>query len=281
MDAVNNIALGRYNLSLSESYFSNYVSTPEFGVKVDTLAFHWDNSFGASLGRNFNRLGFNVGYKRTDLFYDNNNKKQDHALETYNFEQYFKIATKTRLLLEYAHDKTTYRAVSSHTDSSDDSFGLTVIGVLSSKLSALLNTTYKTTDTKSLANNREMTYGTTLGYMVSKRTNLALQFQHKLHIDTNDASNATGDTLNITGNHRLAFNPKMNLSFGYNLDLTDYPKSFLFVHEADKATYTFGLTYAFRQWLDFNLECSHARVSSNSSDSYHNNIFTFSSEARF
>lgn len=278
---LNNISLGRYTLTLSDEYFSNYISTPEAGIKVDNLAFYWKNQIGTSLSRNFNRIGFDIGYLRSDSYYDENNKALGQASESFTFSQYLKIATKTRLLFGYTHSRVTNARNVSQNSNADD-YTLSLTNVLSPKISSLTSVDYSLQDNKGTDDLSSLALSATAAYRLSDRSNLSLNLKRSLSMPAKTHENFYNDTtINISGNHRFAFNPRLNFSFLYSADYINYPKSNAFTNEIDTYGYTLGLTYAFKQWFDFGFEFKRTRVNSNYSNDYNDNTFTLRSDARF
>lgn len=275
---LSNFGIERYTLSISDNYFSNYISTEELGINQVTN--YWKNAFSSTLGRHFNRIGFDVGYSRTDYFYEPKSDANDYTDETFSFNQYLRIATKTRLLFEYSRGRTKYPHVPT-SDSNYNNFNLAATGVLSSKLTSMAKMGYKVTDNKGAADTRDTTFTTDVGYRVSDRTNLTFTLKHSIHESATKSSYYIQDDFKLSGNHRLAFNPKFNLSFGYEADLKDYPKKAGFTGESNTYTWNFGLSYAFRRWLDFSLTYTNEKITSDVDTEYNRNTITFKTQAKF
>lgn len=283
IDILSNFSMGRYILSISEGYFTNYISTPEFGVKTDEFTFYWKNTFNSTLGCNFNRIGFDTGYKRIDYDYEpNSGLDNDRIEETYNFNQYLHIATKTRLLLEYSHGRIKYtHEPPTSKDYTYNDFSLGLTGVPSSKLTGLLSTGYKEADYKEDDDYRDTTFTGNLGYNVSERTNFNFLLKYVIHEEATKQNYYIQKDFKLTGNHRLAFNPKFKLSLSYEADFYDYIKMADFSKENATHTWILGLSYAFRKWLDFSLNYTRKKTASNVDANYHQNIFLFKTQAKF
>jgi len=291
IDLENNFSLGRYNLKLSDSYYNNYIASDNF-IKEDDSDFkrHGLNTFSTGLGRDFNRTGFNLGYTRADYFYERNFRSENnHAEERYSWEQYLKIATKTRLFFEYEYYRKTYP----HDTTSDSHYhdlNLSLAGVLSAKLTGLAKIGYKLTDNYADEDSgdatgyrsRETELGGTVSYKFSPfYSDINLSFVRTIHEDSNRPAYYTENKLQISGNRRLAFNPKFNFTFGGGILRAYYPKRIEYAKKNNTYTVDLGLAYSFKQWLDFSLDYNWKKYSSNVDTDYKNNIFTFKTQAKF
>ncbi len=271
----------RYMLTISDSYFSNYFASEEFGVDDNDFNKYWSNTFNFSVGRHFNRIGFDAGYKRANSKYEPNFKESDSTQETINFNQYLKVATKTQALFAYSYNRTKSPHTSDPNDSHSNNFDLSLSGVLSPKVTATAEMAYLLTDNKTSADSRVTTLSAKLGHQVSRRSNLALTLSRSITESATKANYCLGNTFNLTANHRLAFNPKFNLSFNSGAAYSRYPKKADFTEKSETYTSGLGLSYAFRQWLDFSLDWAHTENRSNVSIDYYTNIFTFKTQAKF
>ncbi|MDP2923881.1 MAG: outer membrane beta-barrel protein [Candidatus Omnitrophota bacterium] len=280
-EAVATFNIRRYTMSISDSYFSNYLAWEEFGVDDNDFNKYWTNTLNVLMGRHFNRIGFDAGYKRANSKYEPNFKESDSTQETINFNQYLKVATKTQALFAYSYNRTKSPHASDPNDSHSNNFDLSLAGVLSPKVTALVEMAYLLTDNKTSADSRVTTLSAKLGHQVSRRSNLALTLSRSITDSATKANYCLGNTFNLTGNHRLAFNPKFNLSFNSGAAYSRYPKKADFTQKSETYTLGLGLSYAFRQWLDFSLDWAHTENRSNVSIDYYTNIFTFKTQAKF
>lgn len=279
--ALSNVGLGRYVLSFFDNY-STYMTRPKVDVSGGRAIVYQKNNIKTTLGRSFNHIGFDTGYERTDYSYEEAGKLGDHTEEKISLNQYLKIAKKTRLLWEYlyGHNSSTYRSSSSGDYGYYDN-NLTVTGVLSAKLNGLAKIGYKAQDNKGQEDFRDITFFWQMGYGASDRANFSLKLKQVLHRPVTDSDRSIETNFSLSGNHRLAFNPRFNLSFGYEVDYFDYPKRAFYLNKTDTYTLDLGLRYAFRQWIDFSLDYKRKRINSNFSADYYNNLVTISSQARF
>jgi len=299
------INIGKYILSFSDSYNNNYIiGTRELGVKrssVETTDIsgestaqnerRWANTSTTILGRYFNRIGFDVGYIRSDIDYEPDfSLENDRFVDTGRLNMYLRVATKTRLLFGYSHERTEYRKMPDTITNIDD-YNFAVTGALSPKLTYLGRVDYKFGDAKTGFDGRNRTFTGNIGYAFTNRTNLTFNYNHIIGKKTisgliDDASSlyTHGDTFSLTGNHRLAFNPKFNLSVKCGAELYDYPNNADAGHDQ---TYSFGLglSYAFRQWIDFSLNwtdsITRTALSTDSKTIVNRDIIEFKTAARF
>jgi len=280
-EAVTTFNIKRYMLTISDTYFSNYFASEEFGVDDHDFDKYWQNTIGSTIGRHFNRIGFDLGYKQTILENEPLLKDSDSIQETVNFNQYLRIATKTQALFAYNYNRTKYTHKLNPDDSQNNNFNLSLAGVLSSKLTALIETAYLLTDQKTGDDARMTSLSGKLGHQISARSNLALTLNRSITESATKANYYIGNSFNLTGNHRLAFNPKFNLSFNSGASYGRYPKKTDFTQKNETYTLGLGLSYAFRQWLDFSLDWAHTKSESNVSIDSSVNIFTFKTQAKF
>jgi len=280
-DLLSAFNVGPYVLTISEDYFTNYFATEEFGVDDNDYVEYQANSFGFALGRHFNRIGFDAGYRRADSYYEHMSSSSDQAQETFNFNEYLRIATKTRLSFGYTRSRTKFAAKHSPNDSNGSNLNLSLSGVLSPKLTAMLETSYGFVDSKGGSDSRSTTFTGKLGHTISTRSNLALTFTRSIQESATKSAYNISNNFTLTGNHRLAFNPRLNLSFNSGASYSRYPKNAGYPQEDDAYTLGLGLSYAFRQWLDFSLGWAHVRNESNVSTHYYDNTIIFKTQATF
>jgi hypothetical protein len=276
-----NYGLGRSTLSIYDSLFTNRITAREMGMDTDGVEYYWKNTFNAMLGRHFNRIGFEVGYDNIQYDYEDKVNLSNRFEETYSFTQYLRIATKTRLLLEYAYNrvKYTHKPIPSG-DSRFHSYNLGITGVLSPKITGLMEINCKLADTKE-SDSSDTGFLGNISYRISQRTDLALILKHIIHEEKIKANYALDNTFSLTGNHRFAFNPKFNFSLFCGVDYVDYPKRIGFKERKDGYVFGFGLSYVFNQWLDLSLDYAYKETFSNVSDDFKNNLVTFETQARF
>ncbi|HNX82457.1 MAG TPA: hypothetical protein PKL77_09975 [Candidatus Omnitrophota bacterium] len=279
---VTNQIIGPYTLTFSDTYSSNYISTPELGIPVDTLAFNWQNSILTSLSRNFNRYGFNVGYSRGDSYYDQRNIGSESENESWTLSQYLRVATKTRLVFDYSHGRSTaHHSAFDSSNNNSNAYTLTATGILSPKVSVLTKISYTGTNNKSGANTISRSFGSSLAYRLSDRTNLNFTYTGTLLVSGNKTSNSVDNSFSLSGNHRFAFNPKLNLSMGYSFDPTTYPKTEILTGELTTYSFDASLSYAFKQWLDVSFGYTRTKTAANNSNDYHDNQYILKAQAHF
>lgn len=283
VDTLSNFGIGRYALAVSDAYFTNRISTPELGIKIDENPFYWKNSFNASLGRSFNRAGFSLGFDRVDYDYEpSRGLANDRFEETYSFNQHLRVAPKTVVLPEYSYGRTVYiQSPYPSKESKFHNFNLILTGVVSPKITYATIFGYKLTDQKVGDDVRETVFTEELSYNTSERRNFGLSFKHVIHEEATKSDYYTEYYFKISANNRFAFNPKFNLSFTYASDFVGYTKLADFTKKNEIHILTLGLSYAFRQWLDFSLDYARTLTHSNVEDDYHKTAITFKTGARF
>jgi len=273
--------IGPYLLTILGDYFTNYFATEELGVDDNDYTECQQSGLGFTLGRHFNRIGFDAGYKRTDNYYEHAQSSDDQAGEVFTFNEYLRIATKTRLSFGYTRSRTKYAAKHSPNDSNSSDFNLNLSGVLSPKLTAMLGATYGLTDSKGGSDSRSTGLAGSLGHKISKRSSLALSFNHAIHEESAKENYSITDVFQLAVSHRLAFNPRLNFSFSSQASYASFPKKAGYTQRDDAYNLGCGLSYAFRQWLDFSLDWSQKISESNVNSRYYGNTITFKTQASF
>lgn len=273
-DILNNFRIGRYIFSLSDNFYDR--------LDDDNLGKYWKNTFKSILGRSFNRVGFDMGYKRSDYDYEPLFSYNDRTEETLTFNPYLRITKKTWTLLEYAHERKKYTHLTNPDDSHSNDLNLSLSSVLLSKLTGLAKINYKCTDNKTSGDARDTALTANIGYAPSPRSNLTFTFKHAIHEESTETGYYTKNNFKLAGSQRLAFNPKFRFSFSGETDYIDYAKK-TDVSDAKNHTYTFelGLSYIFRQWLDFNLNWKHTKINSNVDPEYDKNEVKFETRLTF
>ncbi|RJP28087.1 MAG: hypothetical protein C4533_06345 [Candidatus Omnitrophota bacterium] len=286
-----NISFGKFLASVYDNYNDNRIGGSDVGVKLNTADYYWSNKFNTSFSGNFNRYGFDLGYTRNDIEYnegydpdsltddDEDSVNASHFEEIFNFNQYLRLATKTRLIFEYSYGNVTY---TTKLTPSEDNFynimGIGVSGVLSPKTTFLTKLNYTDTDFKEKDDTSDLLFGVNIGYRLSDRADLAFSPSYLVHSTASTSQRYNKVTMDISGNHRFAFNPRLKASLGYKQEFFDYGK-----RDGTETvnTYSFGLAYAFKRWLDFSLGYVYKERNSNVNEEYYGNTFTFKTQAKF
>lgn len=273
-------SLNGYVFSFSNSLSTNYVATPEAGIKVDGLERKITNVSTCSLGRSFNRFGINLDYSWGRSYYKKNKHENDNIEETFGLKTFWKLAPKSRLLWNYQFNRPR-PAYENDPPFEKHSYALSWAWSLSPKTSLSLGPSYILNDSKISVDSSEFGYAASLGYAVSPRTNISFQTEHSRTYYKNKSSNNINTEIGFVLNHRLARYPKLNTSFSYTADFAFLPKQV--PQKKDSSySYEFGLDYAFLNWLDFGLSLTHSRNYSNSGpDNVYVSGLVFSSQARF
>lgn len=273
--------IGRFTLALNNAYNSNYISTPELGIKRDQYVYYWKNTFTSLLGRRFNRYSFDIRYSRADLNNEKDANLDNNVQEICAVNQSYRILSKTQVYWEYDYGRTKYtHKYIPGAQYNDNKLGLSK--VFSYKVSGGLKLGYKLDDYKQGNDSRTTTLTGNLGYRVSKRTDLSLSFSQITFEPVEKTNYYLEKTFNLLGHHRLAFNPKFKLTFSYGAEYWDYPKKYAaFIQENAIYNFSLGLDYAFRRWLDFTLTFGHTKRDSNLDFDYTKNGITLRTEARF
>ncbi len=280
LSLVDNFNLGKYVVTLNDSVSTNYIATPQLGIKVDELAYNTENTFGFSLGRSFNRFGLSGSYSRSDSFYDSLNRDSDARSQSMAVNSYLKVATKTRVTFGYERSRSvTVNDSSSMTNADELTCGVT--GVLTAKMSYALSGGYSASYEKSGENSQSMFLSDSIGLRVNDRTNLSCSSTYTVDEGTAAQDYITTASFALGADHRFAFNPKVNLSFAYAYSRASSPKIDAGTEKSTEHGFSWGLSYAFRQWLDFGLTYAWANSVSNTAANYYRNSVVLSSSARF
>lgn len=280
-DILTAFSIKRYTLTFSENYFTNYFASEKLGVDDDDFVNYCKNTVNATLGRHFNRIGFDMGYKHINTEYELISKDSDSVQDAISFNQYLRLGSKTRLSFAYAYDFTEYIHKPNPDFNRSNNFALNLAGILSYKLTALAGIDYKLTDKKIGDDSRETTLSGTLGHKVSQRSDLALSLSHSIEESASKSNYYIENVFTFSVNHRLAFNPKLKVSFSSGATYGSYPKRGDFTREEELYALGLGLSYAFRHGIDLSLDWAHTKSESNINDDYYGNIFRFKTQAKF
>jgi hypothetical protein len=283
VSALSNFNLGRYILSVSDDYYNSYLSKSAIVDVQDKSDYYWKNDFSTNIGRYFNRIGFNLGYERINYEFENDleSQEKDRAEDIYTFTQNLRLATKTQLIFDYAHIRKKYKYSNDKTGNDDD-FSLGFSGVISPKISAIGKITYKILDYKVSDDLVKTSLAGKLSYQATERTNYSLDYTHAIHKPIIYEDYYIENDFIFSGNHRLAFNPKLQLSFSFEADIRDYSRRSVEDGKKDNDyDLALELSYAFRRWIDFELDYSYHFKDSKVTDTYHRNLVSFKTEMRF
>jgi len=244
------------------------------------------NNFRATLGRAFNRLGFELEYDRMDYKYEPAFEDENYHSQRITLKPYWRISAKTRISGKYAYNFKELTDVDSPDNQRYQDIGMTFFNRLTSKISDEISINQRLTNYKVSDDRKYTTFRTKLAYGVSPRTNLTLDLSHEIYREGDRQENYLEDIFSLSGNHRFVFNPKIKLGLGASAMLRDYVKRVYGTRnrERKRDNYAFNVAvdYAFRDWLDFILSYKHEiNWSSLNNNSYYRNLVTFTTEARF
>ena len=279
---LNNFVIGRYALSIYEKYNTTHIAQSHFGIDK-TVAHYWSNVFNPILRTNFNRLDLDIGYKHLDYDYEADYSGGDHHEDTFTFHQSLSLTTKMSLSLEYDRVRKQYaHPLEASGNSITDRISLSLNEILSPITTGSISSIYETEDPKEGAQQRIFGFSVSTGYRITKRSDLGLSMQYLQDRQSQSKVGFNNEwSFSLSGNHRFAFNPKFNLSLAYANNYRDLFKTENSDQETKSDSFSFGLSYAFKRWLDFNLKYSYAKTNKNFEPHYYINSVTFTTEARF
>jgi len=280
-DIMTNFNIDRFIFSVSNSLFSNYISSDKLGVDDDLVDNYISNDTTFVLVSNFNRTGFDLSYRRKFFQYEPIKKTSDNIIETIAFANYLRVATKTRFIFSYTKGRTRYTKTSSPDDSRSDAYALGITSVLTSKMTASQELSYSKVDNKITDDYHDTSLTFRLGYTTAKRSNINLIAARSIHKDATESEDTIANSLQFGGNRRLAISPKLKLSFSAGISDVTYPKRVGFVRKDRQYGLGLGLTYSMRQWLDFSFDWSRLKNDSNVETNYYKNTYTFKTQAKF
>jgi hypothetical protein len=279
LDAQDSFLIGRNTVTLTDTVSTNRVSMPWLGTPHDVGGMSWLNTFNAGVTRSFNRLGAELLYTRRDTVYGESGKAADTLDETWSAGGQLRVASKTRVSVDYARQRIKpYRAVAS---SNSHTLSLGAASVVSSKVSSQLGMTQVLTDNKSFSDSRETTFSSMLGYRLSERASAEIKFSYGMLRDQSDVLESNTSTFDFSTTRRMGFNPRLSFGYGLTLELIELPKTVYYAHKSEASTNQLNMTYAFRRWLDFRLAYSYVHNSFNYQPNYDEHSVTVKTEARF
>ena len=290
-----NYSLGKGMLTIADSY-NNYFD-PETRLigsqvrsnqdnpdsdQIGTLR-NWKNTFVAGYGRMFNRLGFDTAYQRTD--YDDS-EDGDYYEDKVSISPYLNLSKKTRLISEYYYKRKIYPRTENPQHSIYNSISLGATSALTPKTTALIKGRYEKASRRNAADYEDYILNGSIGYKINQRSDISLAYEYDNHDSVSDAEVYKRHVLDLSGNNRMAFNPKFRLFYGLSLHYKDYPKftdSAGFPDSRIDKTYKtkLGCAYNFSSWLDFSLTWTHSKFDSNKQENYTKDVIAFKTEAKF
>jgi hypothetical protein len=144
----------------------------------------------------------------------------------------------------------------------------------------MISISYAETAVKTGSYTRSISLSEALTYRMSERSNLSLSFGHAIHDEKVHSNYSIANNLTIDMYHRLGFNPKLAAILSYNISYSDHLKKDPVLY-ANVRTYSFGLTYAYKKWLDLALDYQYIDNYYNYAPKYDSVIIVFKSQARF
>jgi hypothetical protein len=281
VDTSFNFGVKRNTLAIANSYFTNYIAADNLGIKTDQQICYWTDALSLSWGKYFNRIGFDIGGIHSQTSYEDDYKTSDTTSDFFTIGQYLIIAKKTRLSLGYYYKRYKYEWTPA-SDWKTDSFSLELASVFSPKITGAFSVSYDTKNFKEGNDSRTRSFGLGFAYRISNRSNLSLGLNHVVYDEAYGVTDySTEDAFGLSGMHRLAFNPRLSLSFQSSAAYKDYPKRQGPHNDFTMYSIGLGLNYAFRQWFDLSLSWQHSRKYSNIDTNYNQNGVLFTSTARF
>ncbi len=306
VNLASSFVLNKYTFSVTDNYFNNYIAGRDIGINSKVFNYYWQNDFGMSLSSRFNRMGLSLGYKRTDTNYKKSTGSipdtdadtdgqlvaqsgTSSSVDVFSLASDLKIAPKTTLSFGYDYGLNNFleRATDVNGNSGNsyyNTYSTSLATVLSPKITASQGANYTLTHYRSTAASETKTLGLPFGlsYAITDRTDLALTYTYTHHFEGNAANYYHETAYGISGNHRLAFNPKLKFSFSCKWDTTAHDKLAGPTQVKKARNFGVGLSYAFRQWLDFGLTYTYKRYDYNyNDDDYGKHNVQFSTNARF
>jgi hypothetical protein len=282
MAFLSNFTLGRYILSFSNDYFNNYIAQPCFNIKKESVVHYWRDALRLEAGSHFNRYDFNVGLSRTFSRYEPDARvASDSNEDSFTLYQHLSLTPKVHLSFEYLRSRTkpTYEETQEN-KSNSNTYTLALREVLSYKVSNMISISYAETYVKTGSYTRGISLNEALDYRMSERSNLSLSFGHAINDEKVHSNYSIANSLTIDMRHRLGFNPKLAAILSYSVSYSDRLKKEPVVY-ANVRTYSFGLTYAYKKWLDLALDYQYIDNYYNYAPKYETTMIVFKSQARF
>ena len=276
---------GGYNLYISDTFTTNYLSTPKtFGLSATAGTQSWQNNLYFSLAREFNRLSYDTGFLFSMNRYEAEYARDsDYNEYRYNLSTFFRVAPKTRLFFEYEKGFNRYVYTQDPSSNSDyQSYFFGTHGLLTGKLTGILKFGFRDQDYKTAQDFSETIFEGNLTHNLSDRTSFNFKFE-RLNHDSPDINENyyVENSFTLSGSHRFAFDPRLELDFSIGYKYDKYPKIAGETREDDLYNAILALGYRFRKWLSVQLTYEYDARRSNNVYDYDNNIFSIRTTATF
>lgn len=273
-----------HSLYLQNRYTNSYYAPGDFGTTEDEFPRYWDNYLSINFEKQFNRLGYGIGYRQKFRGFEAKYRSERERIQhTLNLTEFLRIAPKTRLLLEQEYQFTRYLhdpSPSRDSDSQEINFGIS--GILTAKLTGVAKIGFRYQDYATAEDFKQATLSGDLGYRVSERTGLSFGFQRTTQETTyTDEDYCVTNSFSIGGSNRFAFNPRLHLNFDFSFEYSEYPKKTRTPREDDIYSAELGVGYDFREWFITDLGYSYSARKSNTQFGYDSNVFTLTTKVLF
>jgi len=289
-----NYRLGKGIFTMADTYSNNFEPEEQLtGAQISTnadenisnssdLLRNWKNSFVVGYGRLFRRFGFDTDYTRTD--YEEWKGNQNYFEDTFDFNPYFRLSKKSQILGEYSFSRKRYPDDNvAPKDSIVNNAGIGFTSAITPKTSILLKGNFENHSIENSDSYEKYIFVGKLGHKATKRSDMALEYNYIIYDPITRSSYYTENSLELSGGHRLAINPKIRLIYALKADYKYLPKLEGSPNSQLDRTYRFklGSEYILNTWLNFSLTWEHLLFQSNISDDYYKDLITFKTQAKF
>ncbi|MCM8795278.1 MAG: outer membrane beta-barrel protein [Candidatus Omnitrophica bacterium] len=273
-----------YHFNLYDKFRDDIFLNSDITEGTEGVVDYRANDFDMSLGAEYNRLAFDLGFRRYDYFYEQDYKQENNYNENiFSITGYINLAPKSKLLFEYDHGIILYTEEphpSKNANYHQSWFGLK--GEITSKITGIMKAGYQYRIYRSRADWNKPVLGIDLHYQFKERTAFLLKLEktakQSINVNQNYYDTVIMD-LGIVNN--FAFNPKLNLRLNGFYQDDEYVGT-----QPSREDKLYGLTsalqYGLKRWLYTALEYTYKERDSNiDANDYVNHILSLKLKGSF
>ncbi len=274
--------LGKYDhsLTLENRFKENITATSELATGGKGIVDYDSNVTKVGWESRFNRIGFDLDYKRNAYYYQDDYKASNsYEEQSAGVAAFMQAFPKTRFFLEYDYGVVDYmKSASDPNNSNYNKIWAGVRGGLTAKASGLAKFGYEMRSYKAGTDYDAFAAEVDLSYKYSPKTSFLLGMSRQAR-EAGYASEGFNKQYNVGLSCLYDFSDRISFDWGilsYTRD--NYEKGRL-----DNTYRTaIGLNYAFREWLKFGLNYRFSKKDSNiTNGGYTDNAITLKTELDF
>jgi len=261
-------------LKIKQAFEKVLIATSSLESGTEGISEYSVYNTGLNYKRTYNRLGYELDYQKTTYNYE----KEFKSTNNY-FDHNFGITgfiippamPKTEVFWEYNYGQIEYTKTASTSRNADYfKYGIGIRGEITKKIKGVVKFGYQQRDNKEGSDYATTTVNVNLNYRFLPKDNLALKIMRQIN-ESSYAGEGASKENGLSLNYQHIFNQRLNSDIGIA-----YSQSKNNSNRKDNLyTYSLGLSYSFRSWLQSNIKYTHQEKDSNFINSdYKNNSFS-------